>query len=158
MIKILFVCTGNICRSPLAEGILHHKLRKNNFDAHIDSCGFESFHVGDPPDSRAQEVARKRGVDISSHRARLFSTDDFDRFDYIFAMDSSHFSNIMRLTRNDADRQKVDYMLNILYPGQNLDVQDPWYHGMKAFETVYVQLDEACDRIVDKIIAEFKPK
>ncbi len=153
MIKILFVCTGNICRSPLAEGILREKLRKIKIPAEVDSCGFESSHVGDPPDSRAQEVARIRGIDLSGHRARLFTASDFDKFDYIYAMDSSHFTNIMKLARNSEDKAKVDYMLNLLYPGQNLGVRDPWYHQLKAFEQVYVQLDETCDRFINQIIA-----
>jgi protein-tyrosine phosphatase len=158
LIKILFVCTGNICRSPLAEGILRDKLLKNKITAEVDSCGFESFHVGDAPDSRAQVVAMKRGIDLSSLRARLFTSLDFDRFDYIYAMDSTHYMNIMRLARNETDRSKVDYMLNVLYPGQNQGVSDPWYHDLKAFEKVYLQLDEACDRIVDDLILEFPKK
>jgi protein-tyrosine phosphatase len=152
LVKILFVCTGNICRSPLAEGILRNKLNRIRIPAEVDSCGFESFHVGDPPDSRAQSVARNRGIDISSHQARLFTISDFDLFDYIYAMDSSHYNNIMRLARNDHDRSKVDYMLNVLYPGQNRGVQDPWYHDMKAFERVYQQLDEVCDQITDRLV------
>jgi protein-tyrosine phosphatase len=138
----------------MAEGILRNQLAKFNIHAHIDSCGFESFHVGDAPDSRAQSVARKYGVDLSSHRARLFSTDDFDRFDMIFAMDSSHYQNIMRCARKESDKLKVDYMLNVLYPGQNMGVMDPWYHDQKAFEKVYVQLEAACQRLVDRIVAE----
>jgi protein-tyrosine phosphatase len=156
LINVLFVCTGNICRSPLAEGILREKLRKNNIPAEIDSCGFESFHVGDPPDARAQSVALNHGIDISGHRGRLFTTSDFERFDLIYAMDSSHYSNIMRLCRNDSDRAKVDYILNMLYPGQNLGVQDPWYHDIRAFEKVFVQLDNACDRISDHIIEKHR--
>jgi len=151
LIHILFVCTGNICRSPLAEGILREKLRKNGISAVVDSCGFESFHVGDPPDPRAQEVAGKRGIDISMHRARLFTTRDFERFDYIYAMDTSHYQNIMKQARSATDRLKVDFMLNLLYPGKNLGVIDPWYHDLKAFEKVFLQLDEACDLIVDRI-------
>jgi protein-tyrosine phosphatase len=158
LIKILFVCTGNICRSPLAEGILRDKLLKNKIAAEVDSCGFESFHVGDPPDSRAQAVAMKRGIDLSSLRARLFTTLDFDRFDLIYAMDSTHYKNIMRLARDQADRSKVDYMLNVLHPGQNLGVQDPWYHDLKAFENVFLQLDEACDRIVKELKPELPKK
>jgi protein-tyrosine phosphatase len=156
--KILFVCTGNICRSPLAEGILREKLRKKKIAAEVDSCGFESFHLGDPPDSRALEVARNHGIDLSSHRARLFTTHDFDRFDYIYAMDSAHYNNIMRLARNDSDRKKVDYMLNVLYPGENRGVQDPWYHNLKAFENVYLLLDEACDVVVVGIMSESAKK
>ena len=145
------MCTGNICRSPLAEGILREKLKKHKIPAEVDSCGFESFHAGDPPDPRALEVARKRGIDLSSHRARLFKILDFDTFDHIYAMDSSHYKNIMRLARNESDRSKVDFVLNVVHPGQNLDVQDPWYHNIKAFEEVFIQLDEACNRIVDII-------
>ena len=152
MVNILFVCTGNICRSPLAEGILSDKLKHLHFQAVVDSCGFESFHVGDAPDSRAQEVAKERGIDISSHRARLFTIKDFDRFDYIYAMDSSHYNNIIRLARNDADVEKVDYLLNVLSPGQNTGVQDPWYHDMKAFERVYIQLEEACKQITLNLV------
>ncbi|MFZ4522903.1 MAG: low molecular weight protein-tyrosine-phosphatase [Bacteroidales bacterium] len=154
MIKVLFVCTGNICRSPLAEGILREKLNKRRIASKVDSCGFESFHVGDAPDSRAQDVARKRGIDLSSHRARLFTVRDFDNFDFIFAMDSTHYNNIARLARDESDMAKVDYMLNILYPGENQGVQDPWYHGLGSFETVFVQLDQACDLLTEKIVTE----
>jgi len=136
----------------MAEGILKDKLKHLHFQAVVDSCGFESFHVGDAPDSRAQEVAKERGIDISSHRARLFTMKDFDRFDYIYAMDSSHYNNIIRLARNDADVEKVDYLLNVLSPGQNRGVQDPWYHDMKAFERVYIQLEEACTQITLNLV------
>jgi protein-tyrosine phosphatase len=135
----------------MAEGILRDKLLADRIPADIDSCGFESFHVGDPPDSRAQKVARKHGIDLSQHRARLFTMGDFDRFDQIFAMDSSHYNNILRVARNESDRSKVDYMLNIIFPGKNLGVKDPWYHGIEAFESVFIQLDEACEGIVQKI-------
>jgi len=154
LINILFVCTGNICRSPLAEGILREKLKESNIPAGVDSCGFESFHVGDQPDARARSVAQANGIDISGHRGRLFNQADFDHFDYIYAMDSSHYSNLMRLCRNGADRAKVDYVLNMVHPGQNCDVQDPWYHDMRAFEKVFQQLDEACSRIAAHIVAE----
>jgi len=151
LIKILFVCTGNICRSPLAEGILREKLRKRNIPALIDSCGFESFHVGDAPDPRAQQVARKRGIDISTHRARLFSTDDFDRFDRIYAMDSGHLEKIGRCSRNGHDRAKADLVMNAARPGENLDVPDPWYDDLHAFEEVFIQLAEACDAIAEQL-------
>jgi protein-tyrosine phosphatase len=148
LVKILFVCTGNICRSPLAEGILRNKLQQKNLLAEVDSCGFESFHVGDPPDSRAQAVARIRGIDISSHRARLFTMKDFERYDYIYAMDSSHYNHIMSMTRNETDQSKVDYILNMIFPGQNRGVKDPWYYDIEAFEKTYIILDEACDHII----------
>lgn len=154
--KILFVCTGNICRSPMAEGILRQKLKEAGLEAETDSCGFESFHEGDSPDQRAQSVCRKNGIDISSHVARLFRKSDFDRFDRIFVMDSSHYQNVARMARNHEDMKKVDYTLNLIYPGKNLAVDDPWYHDMNAFEKTFVQLDLACRRIVEDLIPERK--
>lgn len=152
MIKVLFVCTGNICRSPLAEGILRKKFNEHGIQGYTDSCGFESFHVGDSPDHRAQKVASKYGIDISGHRARLFSTHDFDRFDNIFVMDRTHFAQVLRQARNNDDREKVDYILNVAFPGRNEEVMDPWYHDIKAFESVYKQLENACSILVQKFI------
>jgi protein-tyrosine phosphatase len=150
-VKILFVCTGNICRSPLAEGILKDKLRKKKIIAEVDSAGLEDFHVGDPPDKRAIVTAKKRGIDISGHRGRLFGTGDFDHFDKIYIMDSFHYKALSALSRNDNDLIKVDYTMNAVEPGKNIPVQDPWYDGMDAFETVYEQLDQACEKIADWI-------
>ena len=149
--KILFVCTGNICRSPLAEGILRKKIEKRKINCGVDSAGFESFHVGDSPDPRALKTADKHGVEISSHRARLFTSDDFGRFDRIYIMDDSHHYNIKRFARTEDDMKKVDYLLNAVSPGNNLNVADPWYSDIHAFERVYQQMDEACEIIVDEI-------
>ncbi len=152
MMKILFVCTGNICRSPLAEGILREKMKKLNIPGETDSAGFEEFHIGDPPDPRAILTAQKRNIDITGHVARLFSVSDFDDFDKIYVMDSSHFSKMSKMARNPQDQQKADYLMNLVYPGENLPVDDPWYYGMQAFEKVYEQLDLACQILVKKLV------
>jgi protein-tyrosine phosphatase len=146
-VKILFVCTGNICRSPLAEGILKDKLKKRNILAEVDSAGLEDFHVGDPPDERASVVARKHGIEITGHRGRLFVKEDFDHYDKIYIMDSFHYMALSDMSRNDDDLKKVDYIMNAVEPGKNIAVQDPWYDGMNAFERVYEQLDHACEKI-----------
>jgi protein-tyrosine phosphatase len=144
--KVLFVCTGNICRSPLAEGILREKFLKYNVSGEVDSAGFESFHTGDPPDERARKIARQHGIDISGHRARLFRVSDFDHFDHIFAMDAWHYQNLLKLARNEADRKKVNFVMNVIDPGKNIPVEDPYYDGFSAFETVFGQLDQACEK------------
>ncbi|MEI6883329.1 MAG: low molecular weight protein-tyrosine-phosphatase [Bacteroidota bacterium] len=149
--KILFVCTGNICRSPMAEGILRHKLHSAGISADTDSCGFEAFHVGDHPDKRAQTVCKRYGIDISKHVSRLFRKQDFDLFDLIYVMDSSHYYSVSSMARNKEDMIKVDYMLNLLYPGKNMPVDDPWYHDLQAFESTYRQLDAACNILTEQL-------
>lgn len=151
--NVLFVCTGNICRSPLAEGILRKKYAHKGIISLVDSCGFESFHVGDPPDHRAQEIARKNGIDLSMLRARLFSQTDFDHFDRIYVMDNYHYQAVMRYARNDLDREKVDFVLNVVHPGKNHPVQDPYFDEFHAFKTVFHQLDQACEVITDLALA-----
>lgn len=149
--NVLFVCTGNICRSPLAEGILRKKYFEKEINAIVDSCGFEPFHTGDSPDLRAQQVARANGIDISTHSSRLFRIEDFDIFDRIFVMDSYHYQSVMRVARNEKDRLKVDFIRNVVYPGQNKPVKDPYYDQFSAFETVFKQLDEACEGFAESI-------
>jgi len=148
-IKILMVCLGNICRSPLAEGILLSKLNPEKFQ--VDSCGTSNYHIGKKPDLRSIEVAKKHGIDITNQRASQFKTSDFDTYDYIYPMDQSNYENIIKLTKNQHNRQKVSLILNELHPNQNLDVPDPYYGGEQGFEDVYKMLDKACNRIAKKL-------
>ena len=146
--KILMVCLGNICRSPLAEGILQSKV---SADIKVDSAGTAAYHVGELPDIRSIAVARKYGIDLTSQRARKFSVNDFDAFDLIYAMDESNYQNILALARSGSDKQKVQMILNEVQPNSNKDVPDPYYGGSKGFENVYQMLDEACQIIANKI-------
>lgn len=146
--KILMVCLGNICRSPLAEGILQSKVGSGVF---VDSAGTAGYHVGNLPDSRSIEVARKHGLDITNQRCRKFTKEDFDNFDVIYAMDSSNYQNILMLVRNEADEAKVKMILNESHPSENRSVPDPYYGGDDGFENVYQMLDEACAIIAENI-------
>lgn len=147
--KILMVCLGNICRSPLAEGILKSKLSKNDFI--VDSAGTGGWHAGEKPDKRSIAIAKQKGLDISQQKARQFSAKDFKKFDYIYAMDMSNYKNILSLAENEADKTKVTLILNELFPGENVEVPDPYYGGVDGFENVYNMLDKACDVIAEKL-------
>ena len=143
------VCLGNICRSPLAEGILKNKTQ--NLDVFVDSAGTASYHVGNLPDSRSIEIANKNGIDLTDQRARQFSEKDFDDFDKIYAMDTNNYSNIISLARNQSDRDKVDVILNELTPKSYDSVPDPYYGAGDGFQVVYDMIDNACDAIVGKL-------
>ena len=143
------VCLGNICRSPLAEGILKHKTQ--DIDVFVDSAGTASYHVGSFPDSRSIEIANKNGIDLTDQRARQFSEKDFDNFDKIYAMDTHNYANIISLARNQSDRDKVDVILNELNPKSFDSVPDPYYGKGDGFKTVFEMLDRACDSMVRKL-------
>ena len=145
--KILMVCLGNICRSPMAEGIMQAKIKKYKLEAEVDSAGFESFHTGDAPDFRAVRVMKKHGIDISAQRSRLFRKSDFDSFDRIYVMDKVNFSDVKSVATDPGHLLKVDYILNILNPGSNSPVPDPYYGGENGFERTYQLLDEATELI-----------
>lgn len=149
-IKILMVCLGNICRSPLAEGILASKLPKNKFT--VDSTGTGSWHIGNSPDERSISVGKKNKVDISSQRGRQFSAADFDTFDYIYVMDSSNYSDVLELAKTQEHKEKVQMILNDLFPNENVDVPDPYFGLPNGFEIVYNMLDEVCEVISKKLI------
>lgn len=149
-IKILMVCLGNICRSPLAQGILASKLPKDKFL--VDSAGTGAWHVGHSPDERSITVAKKNQINISEQRGRQFSTSDFDTFDYIYVMDSNNYSDVLDLAQNQDQKDKVQMILNDLFPNENVDVPDPYFGLPNGFEIVYNMLDEVCDVISEKLI------
>ena len=149
--KILMVCLGNICRSPLAHGILEDKITKYNLNSQVDSAGTGSWHTGDPPDPRSVEIALNHGIDISQQRARQFNIDDFDKFDLIYVMDTSNFQNIKSMTLDAKKTSKVKLILNEVHTAENRSVPDPYYGGESGFEKVYQMLDQACDHIIEKI-------
>ncbi len=147
--KILMVCLGNICRSPLAEGILKSKVDTNKI--FVDSAGTGHWHIGQLPDSRSIEVAKNHGIDLTNQRGRQFTQKDFLEFDYIFVMDNSNKDNVLQLARNNSETKKVQLILDELFPLENVDVPDPYYGGDQGFENVYHMLDKACDEIVKRL-------
>ena len=150
LMKILMVCLGNICRSPLAEGLLQDKAWKAGLKWSVESAGTNGYHTGEAPHPLSQKVARMNGVDISKQRSRKFIPEDFHRFDKIYAMSDDVIDDMRRIARNKFDEKKVDLLLNELFPGQNVDVPDPWYGPEPGFHHVYKMIDEACDAIVRK--------
>ena len=145
------VCLGNICRSPLAEGILRVKANKLNIIIDIDSAGTSNYHIGEHPDNRTIANAEKHGVDVSKLKARQFKVEDFDAFDHIFVMDSSNYSDVISLARNKNDQNKIELILNRVYPNSNMSVPDPYFGGEQGFENVFILLDKACDVIIESI-------
>lgn len=141
--KILMVCLGNICRSPLAEGVLRDLAQKKGLNWEIDSAGTGSWHIGDPPDHRSVKVARQHGVDISGLRGRQFGVADFQQFDRIYVMDLDNYRDVLRKAHSEADQAKVQLLL-----ANQQEVPDPWYDD-KLFEPVYQMIYKACERIIN---------
>lgn len=148
--KILMVCLGNICRSPLAEGILRSKALAEGLNIVVDSAGTSANHIGQMPDSRMRATAKSFGIDIEDLRARQFTDTDFDQFDIIYAMDSSNLHAIQLLARTEQDHSKVKLILNELQPSKNLAVPDPYYGGEQGFIDVFNMLDAATNKIIEK--------
>ena len=142
------VCLGNICRSPLAHGILQKEIDSRGLGWSVDSAGTSGWHNGELPDKRSIEVADKNGIDIRDQRSRMFVESDFDAFDLIIAMDSSNYSNIVAMARNESDKSKVKMMLNYSFPNENRAVPDPYYTG--GFDYVYDLLDEAVQSLIEQ--------
>ena len=151
MSKILMVCLGNICRSPLAHGILSHKASLENLPIKVDSAGTGSWHIGSAPDPRSIATAKKYGIDISKQKARQFNTHDFNEFDHIYVMDKSNLTDVLRLASTKEDSQKVELILKQLESPEVLSVPDPYYGGEQGFGYVYHLLDKACQQIINNI-------
>jgi protein-tyrosine phosphatase len=147
--KILMVCLGNICRSPLAEGILKHKVTQQGLNWEVDSAGTGAYHAGNLPDNRSIAVARKYGIDITDQRARQIKMSDFEEFDWIFVMDVSNYRNVVSLAKTEVAKAKVVMIRNLVSAGGNEQVPDP-YWGDDGFENVYQMLDEACEVLIEK--------
>ena len=144
------VCLGNICRSPLAEGILQDKAFKAGLTWSIESAGTNSYHTGEPPHNLSQKVARINGIDISHQRARRFSANDFDTYDKIYALAGDVLDEIKRIAKDKFDPAKVDLLMNEIHPGKNIDVPDPWYGPEPGYHEVYTMIDRVCDTIISK--------
>ena len=145
------VCLGNICRSPLAHGILEKKINSNNLSASVDSAGTGAWHSGELPDPRSIDTASIHGIDITKQRARQFNNNDFNEFDLIYVMDTSNYNDVTNMTSDPDNLLKVKLILNEIYPEENRSVPDPYYGGEAGFEKVYQMLDKACNSIIEKL-------
>jgi protein-tyrosine phosphatase len=150
--KILMVCLGNICRSPLAEGILSNKCKSLAVD--VDSAGTAAYHVGKAPDPRSQNIASINRIEIKNQKARALKQSDLIEFDTIYVMDQSNYENTLKLAVNDAQRGKVKMILNVSKPGSNKEVPDPYYGGNDGFKQVFDLLNEACEIIKNQLELE----
>lgn len=150
------VCLGNICRSPLAEGILRKKALERGLALDIDSAGTSDFHVGDSPDKRTIDNALSHDVDLRNLRGRQFTQEDYQKFDRIFAMDTQNLEDIHALAPDAHSAAKAELLLNLVYPGRDVSVPDPYYGGPDGFEKVFQLVATACDKLVDEL--ENNPK
>jgi len=148
--KILMVCLGNICRSPLAEGILQDKAFKAGLNWSVESAGTNGYHDGEPPHPLSQKIARMNGIDICNQRSRRFVPEDFDRFDKIYALAEDVLFDMRQIARKKFNRSKVDLLMNELYPGKDLDVPDPWSGPEEEYYEAFRLIDAACEKIVQK--------
>ncbi|MCG9898844.1 MAG: low molecular weight phosphotyrosine protein phosphatase [Hydrotalea sp.] len=151
--KLLMVCLGNICRSPLAEGIMRQKIEDKGLSWTVDSAGTASYHIGEPPHKLSQKIASNHGISISNQRCRKLDPKDANTFDAIFVMDRENYKNTIHILGKDA-AHKVHLILNFLYPGEDREVPDPWYGEEPLYEEVFLLLDKACNRVLDHLLSE----
>ena len=152
--KILMVCLGNICRSPLAEGILIYKLKQANLNWHVDSAGTNGYHVNEPPHRLSQKVAKMHGIDISQQVCRRFVAADFEKFDIIYAMAQEVIDDMKALMGSKYKNEKVSLIMNEVYPTKDIDVPDPWYGPEAGYEEMFELLEKACEKIIEKVTSK----
>ena len=148
--KILMVCLGNICRSPLAEGILQHKAREAGLNWEVESAGTNSYHTGEAPHALSQKVAAMNGINICEQRARRFVKEDFEKFDIIYAMADDVLDDMRRIAKDKFNENKARLFLDELYPGKQRSVPDPWYGPEPGYHEVFELINETCDAILEK--------
>lgn len=149
--KVLMICLGNICRSPLAEGILKQKIMAKGLDWQVDSAGTSGYHNGDLPDKRSIAVAAAHGLDITEQRSRQITKEDLDTYDWLLVMDSSNYNNVKKICTTEQQKEKIKLIMNFLVPARNTPVPDPYWED-DGFEQVYQMLDEACEAFIETII------
>ena len=147
--RVLVVCLGNICRSPLAEGILRAKVEENGLDWKIDSAGTGSWHENELPDKRSIDIAKKHGIDITKQRARKIRKEDFDKFDLILPMDTSNRDDLYEMTSTMEQRNKIRLIMDVVYPNKNISVPDPYHGNESDYERVFDMLVPACEKIIE---------
>ena len=152
--RILMVCLGNICRSPLAEGIMDHYAKESGLFWEIDSAGTGGWHTGEHPHQLSRKVAKHHGIDISRQRARVFVREDIHRFDRIFVMDQSNYEEVKRICGNEWNEEKIDYLLNQLEPGKNNEVPDPWSYPEEKYHEVFELIKNACRSFINGYLHE----
>jgi protein-tyrosine phosphatase len=148
--KVLMVCLGNICRSPLAEGLLQHHADKAGLNWDVESAGTANYHVGSAPHELSQKVSKLNGIDISQQQCRQFIKEDMLAFDKIFVMDGSNYNDVKKIAGDHFDTAKTELILNHLYPGEDRNVPDPWYGKENGYHDVFEMLDKACRNIIKK--------
>ncbi|MEZ5046209.1 MAG: low molecular weight protein-tyrosine-phosphatase [Chitinophagaceae bacterium] len=148
--KILFVCLGNICRSPMAHGILHHLATKHGLQWQIDSAGTNSYHTGEAPHPSSQQVCTEHGIDISTQRARTFNRLDMLEFDIIYVLAQDVYDDVKKISGHDFNTHKVKFLLDELFPNESRSVKDPWYGAIDGYYPVFDEIYACCEKIIER--------
>ena len=150
--KILMVCLGNICRSPIAHGVMQHLITKNKLPWSVESNGTNGLHTGEAPHKFSIKVCKQHGIDISKQVSQEFKVADFEHYDVIYVMANDVYNDVLKVATSTQQMQKVKLFLNELYPNQNRDVTDPWYGGEDGFTEVYTIINDGCDKIISTVL------